>query len=55
MSVSTIGIQTVMPQTETGPNTPPPQPARDREAAADDKAQQQPPPPGMGKFVDKRV
>jgi hypothetical protein len=53
MSASSIGIQTIMPQTGTSPQTPPPQPANDRDA--DDVPKQAPPPPGMGKFVDKTV
>jgi hypothetical protein len=54
MSVSTIGVQIVMPQTETGPNTPPPQP-QSQAANDNDAAKQAPPPPGMGRHVDKTV
>jgi hypothetical protein len=42
-----------MPQTETGPNTPPPQPQS--QAANDNDAAKQAPPPGMGRHVDKTV
>lgn len=57
MSVTSIGIQTIMPKTGTLPNTsPPPQPANTRDA--DDRSlapRQAPPPHGMGRFVDKTV
>lgn len=56
MSASSIGIQTIMPETGTSPQTPPPQPpappANDNVA---DDAPKQAPPPGMGKFVDRLV
>ena len=50
MSITTIGIQAIMPTTGT-PQQPPP-PANDDAPAS---AQQAPPPPGMGKLVDKTV
>jgi hypothetical protein len=50
MSITTIGIQTIMPTTGTPQQ--PPQPANDDAPAS---AQQAPPPPGMGKLVDKTV
>ena len=57
MSISSIGIQTIMPKTGTSPNTsPPPQPANTPDA--DDVSivpRQAPPPHGMGRFVDKTV
>jgi hypothetical protein len=58
MSVITIGIQTIMPKTGTGPQQTPPQsesPGYSDNAAlvADAVAKQGPPPPGMGKLVDK--
>jgi hypothetical protein len=52
MSVSTIGIQTIMPTTGTPQQKPPPPPANDNASAT---ARQAPPPPGMGKLVDKTV
>jgi hypothetical protein len=52
MSVSTVGIQTIMPSTGTPQQKPPPQPANDDVPAS---ARQAPPPPGMGKFLDKTV
>lgn len=63
MSVSSIGIQTIMPKTGTSPNqTQPPQAPSERASdsgdaalAADAAAKQAPPPPGMGKLVDKTV
>ena len=63
MSASTIGLQTIMPETATSPQpTPPPQPAaengapRDYEAmVAEAVARQAPPPPGMGQLLDKTV
>jgi hypothetical protein len=59
MSVSSIGIQTIMPKTGTSSQSQRQQQANDRDAydaaiaAADDDAKQAPPPPGAGKFVDK--
>ena len=57
MSASSIGIQIIMPETGTSPQTPPPrpqsQPANDN--AADDTPKPAPPQPGLGKFVDKLV
>jgi hypothetical protein len=58
MSASSIGIQTIMPETGTSPQTPPPQPAANDNVAdtsQDAAPKQAPPPPGMGKFVDKTV
>ncbi len=60
ISASTIGIQTIMPQTGTSPQTPPPpqsQPANDNVAdtSQDSAPKPAPPPPGMGKFVDKTI
>jgi hypothetical protein len=59
MSVSSIGIQMILPKTGTSPKSPPP-PAGDREDAVAasvtlDAAVKRPPPapPGMGKLVDK--
>jgi hypothetical protein len=56
--VVTIGIQTIMPDTATPQQQPPPQPDGGRyldNAAliADAVAKQAPPPEGMGKLVDK--
>ena len=54
MSISSIGIQTIMPKTGTSPKQTPPQPANERDTAASAAAKQAPPPPpGMGKFIDK--
>ena len=61
MSVTTIGIQLIMPKTGTSQEqTPPPEPESDRNSdhtalIADAVAKQGPPPPGMGKLVDKTV
>jgi hypothetical protein len=56
MSASSIGIQTIMPETGTSPQTPPPPPAPPaNDNVADDAPKQPPPPPGMGKFVDRLV
>ena len=57
MSASSIGIQTIMPETGTSPQTPPPQPQAPpaNDNVADDAPKQAPPPPGMGKFVDRLV
>ena len=54
MSVSSIGIQVILPKTGTSPEQTPPQPANTREAD-DAPPRQAPPPPGMGKLVDKTV
>jgi hypothetical protein len=51
MSVSSIGIQTIMPKTGTSAQQTPPQPANDN--VAEDAPKPAPPPDGMGKFVDK--
>jgi hypothetical protein len=52
MSVSTIGIQLIMPKTGTTPKATPEQQASEREAATQ-QVVKAPPPPGMGKIVDK--
>ncbi len=52
MSVSSIGIQVIMPKTGTSPQSAPQQQANDRDDAPT-AAKQAPPPPGMGKLVDK--
>jgi hypothetical protein len=54
MSVSSIGIQVVMPKTGTSPEHTPQREANEREND-DAPAKAAPPPPGMGKLVDKRV
>ncbi len=58
MSVSSIGIQMILPKTGTSPKSPPP--AGDRDDAVTSTAvttaeavKRPPPPPGMGKVVDK--
>jgi hypothetical protein len=59
MSVSSIGIQTILPKTGTSSQSQPQQQANDRDAndaavtADDAPAKQAPPPPGVGEFVDK--
>ena len=54
MSVSSIGIQVIMPKTGTSPQSAPQQQSNDRDADnAPAAAKQAPPPPGMGKLVDK--
>ncbi|MEJ2625174.1 MAG: hypothetical protein P8Z80_11690 [Pseudolabrys sp.] len=57
MSVSSIGIQMIEPQTATSSkSTPPSSQDRARENAAftsEPVTQKPPPPPGMGKLVDK--
>jgi hypothetical protein len=54
MSVSSIGIQVIMPKTGTSPQSAPQQQSNDRDADnASAAAKQAPPPPGMGKLVDK--
>jgi hypothetical protein len=59
MSVTTIGIQLIMPKTGTSQEqSPPPEPDSKRYSdnaalIADAVARQGPPPPGMGKLVDK--
>jgi len=57
MSASSIGIQIIMPETGTSPQTPPPQPQSQpaNDNAADDTPKPAPPQPGLGKFVDKLV
>jgi hypothetical protein len=52
MSVSSIGIQIIMPKTGTSPQSAPQQQSNDREAD-NAPAPKQAPPPGMGKLVDK--
>jgi hypothetical protein len=53
MSVSSIGVQVIMPKTGTSWDSAPQQQANDREAANKPAAKEAPPPPGMGKYVDK--
>jgi hypothetical protein len=56
MTVSSIGIQAIMPKTGTPQQQTPPQAANDNaadSAAASNKPA--PPPPGMGRHVDKTV
>ena len=58
MSVSSIGIQMIEPQTATSSKSTPPSSPQDRarENAAftsEPVTQKSPPPPGMGKLVDK--
>jgi hypothetical protein len=57
MSVSSIGIQMILPNTGVTPKSPAPPTGRDRDGeavvAADAVVRQAPPPPGMGKKVDK--
>jgi len=55
MSVSSIGVQVIMPKTGTSLDSAPQQQANEREAANAPAAKEAPPPPGMGKFVDKTV
>ena len=57
MSVISIGVQTVAPQTGTTPQSSPMHESNRREAsnAPTETQQAGPPPPGMGKFVDKHV
>jgi hypothetical protein len=52
MSIGSIGVQVITPQTATSPQSRPQQQANERERVqpVDPK---QAPPPGMGKFVDK--
>jgi hypothetical protein len=58
MGAATIGIQTIMPQTGTGPQQTPPPPSGNESdstdtAAATTPPKPAPPPPGMGKYVDR--
>ncbi len=55
MSVASIGIQVITPQTGTSPVTRPQQQANDRERVQpiEPKQAPAPPPSGTGKFVDK--
>ena len=56
MSVSSIGIQTIMPTTGTSPKqSPDAQQSNARTAEEVQQPVQAPPPPGMGKYVDKTV
>ena len=56
MSVSSIGIQIIMPKTGTSPQSAPQQQSNDRDADdASAAARQAPPPPGMGRLIDKTV
>ena len=53
MSIGSIGVQVITPQTETSPQTRSQQQANERERIQPIEPKQAPPPPGMGKFVDK--
>lgn len=56
MSVTSIGIQTIMPTTGTSPKESPD--VQQSNARTTDEVQQPvkaPPPPGLGKYVDKTV
>jgi hypothetical protein len=55
MSITSIGIQVIMPKTGTSQQQTPPQPANDN--LADNAAQNKPapPPPGLGRHVDRTV
>jgi len=56
MSVTSIGIQTIMPTTGTSPKqSPDAQQSNARSAEEVQQPVQAPPPPGMGKYVDKTV
>ncbi len=57
MSIASIGIQTITPQTETSKDTTTVKQSNQREAdaAPTETKRAAPPPPGMGKFVDKHV
>ena len=57
MSVASIGIQVITPQTGTSTQTRPQQQAneRDRVQPIDPKAAPAPTPPGMGKHIDKQA
>ncbi len=55
MSDVSIGIQVIMPQTATSPQSRPQQQANERDASNAPAEKQTPPPPGMGKLVDKTV
>lgn len=63
MSISSIGIQSILPKTGTSQSPQQQAPANDNEAddmaaeaaIADAVAHQAPPPPGMGKLIDKSV
>ena len=59
MSVSSIGIQMILPKTGTSPKSPPP-PSGDRPDAVtttavtmEDAVKRPPPSPGTGKVIDK--
>ena len=55
MSVSSIGIQMITPQTGTSPVSPPQQQADERERVQPIAPKQAPPPPpsGTGQYVDR--
>lgn len=53
MSVTSIGIQVIMPKTGTSPKATPEQQANDRNANSAPVEARPAPPPGMGKLVDK--
>jgi hypothetical protein len=56
MSVTSIGIQVIMPKTGTSQQQTPPQPANDNRADnADAQRKPAPPPPGLGRHVDRTV
>lgn len=54
MSISSIGIQVIMPKTGTAQQQQQ-QPAQDASANDNAPPRQAPPPPGMGKLLDKTV
>lgn len=53
MSVASIGVQVITPQTGTSPQSRPQQQANGREAVQPATPKPAPPPPGMGRYVDK--
>jgi len=55
MSISSIGVQVITPQTGTSPQSRPQQQANDRERIQPAEPKQAPAPPGMGKYIDKKA
>ena len=53
MSVGSIGIQVINPQTGTSPQSRSQSQANERERIQPVDPKQAPPPPGIGKYVDK--
>jgi hypothetical protein len=53
MSIGSIGVQVITPQTGTSPQSRPQSQANERERIQPADPKQAPPPPGMGKYVDK--